>query len=541
MDAGTDAVSMLKGTDVPLRLGYVAVKNRSQLQVDSHVTMDEARWDETRYFNEHPKYGALPPALLGTKSLIDRLTKVLYTHLRSYLPDIKKEISDKIALSQTRLYDLGDNVPIDIQDKIQLMWAMVADYCDTFKNTIKGKHDKRLMSTCDIVSDIPSGSHIRLIFNDLLEEYIDRGITEDTTDLEIDQAICIHEGDSLPGFPSPDIFEYLLLPHLQKILPPVMECLDRAAAIMENLAVMISMKILHRFPDLSEQVTEHFGEILTREKANTRGILESIVAAQTGYLFTNDSKYLAEHGSMIGMPQSQPKQTDTAQSSPAQPLLGKASQALSSMGQNVSAMMPGKKLKTRYSEEFLSEIRFRLDAYFGLVIRNVRDIVPKTIGYFLVRQIQDKLQFEIYNELNSPAKLAELLSEPPHIAEERKELLKQTKVLKSALLVLQKDPNLSHFPVGDDLEIEQEVSALRTTTEQGTSGAVQPSPNAQPRLLPSTQQAQTRVPMAQVPHPPQQSNVPPPSKVQGKSNKPGGIFSNFKERNPGQQPLFDGI
>jgi dynamin 1-like protein len=34
---------------------------------------------------------------------------------------------------------------------------------------------------------------------------------------------------------------------------------------------------------------------------------------------------------------------------------------------------------------FVKEIRARIDAYFKLVIRNVRDSVPKVIGFFLVK------------------------------------------------------------------------------------------------------------------------------------------------------------
>merc|ERR1719262_1841566 len=72
------------------------------------------------------------------------------------------------------------------------------------------------------------------------------------------------------------------------------------------------------------------------------------------------------------------------------------------------------------STPFVREIRGRLDAYFKLVIRNTRDAVPKAIGHFLVRKMQDTLQFELYNQLASADKMSELLGEPPHIVEERR-------------------------------------------------------------------------------------------------------------------------
>ncbi len=45
---------------------------------------------------------------------------------------------------------------------------------------------------------------------------------------------------------------------------------------------------------------------------------------------------------------------------------------------------------------FVNEIRLRLDSYFRLVVRSVRDCIPKNIGYFLVKASQEKLQFELY-------------------------------------------------------------------------------------------------------------------------------------------------
>jgi len=35
---------------------------------------------------------------------------------------------------------------------------------------------------------------------------------------------------------------------------------------------------------------------------------------------------------------------------------------------------------------FVNEMRKRIDAYFEIVLRNVKDSVPKAIGYFLVKK-----------------------------------------------------------------------------------------------------------------------------------------------------------
>eukprot|EP00914_Ancora_sagittata_P025621 GHVO01050743.1.p1 GENE.GHVO01050743.1~~GHVO01050743.1.p1 ORF type:complete len:529 (+),score=73.55 GHVO01050743.1:218-1588(+) len=453
MDAGTDAVSMLKGEDVPLRLGYIGVKNRSQQQVEDHLSMEEARNEETTFFSAHPKYSALCRTYVGTKSLVDRLTDVLFKHLRSYLPDIKKEITDKIYRAESRLRELGYEVPVTDSDKLRLMSSLISEFVDTFKNTMDGKHDMRIWSSSDLqTKELQSGFRLRMVFNDLLIDYTDRKVTKDITDLKMDQAIRIYEGLALPGFPSVHTFRSLLSSHLNAILPPVHECLEKSANIMEKLAIKVSKKVLRRFPDLAQQVTEQFGEILNREKNKTKNLLDVFVDVRTTYLFTNDPDYILEHGSMIGMPQPKLEANENN-------LLGPVENTKPST--NHPILNPSKKPRTVYGEKFLSELRGRLDAYFWVIIRNVRDMVPSTIGRCLIDEIIRNLFIEIYHALTAPEKLSNMLSEPPQRAEERREWMKQTEVLKRALQVLQKDPNMSDFAAtAEENDLDEDLNTV---------------------------------------------------------------------------------
>lgn len=89
---------------------------------------------------------------------------------------------------------------------------------------------------------------------------------------------------------------------------------------------------------------------------------------------------------------------------------------------------------------FVRDLRTRIDSYFQIVLRSVKDSIPKTIGYFLVRQSQDKLQFELYNQVNTNKHLTSSLGEPRNITERRKALSDVLATLKNSLKVLQRDP-----------------------------------------------------------------------------------------------------
>lgn len=89
---------------------------------------------------------------------------------------------------------------------------------------------------------------------------------------------------------------------------------------------------------------------------------------------------------------------------------------------------------------FVQEIRARIDAYFRISVRNVRDSIPKAIGFFLVKGSQDKLQFELYSQINKNTAISEALGEPKHVTEERKTLKKTLEAMQKAIKILQRDP-----------------------------------------------------------------------------------------------------
>ena len=84
----------------------------------------------------------------------------------------------------------------------------------------------------------------------------------------------------------------------------------------------------------------------------------------------------------------------------------------------------------------MKEIRARIDAYFKIVLRTVRETIPKLIGHFLVRMSQEKLQSELQTRINDNEKILESLGEPKNITERRKMLQDIIKTLKASLKLL---------------------------------------------------------------------------------------------------------
>ena len=74
MDRGTDASGMIQNREVPLKLGYVGIKNRSQEDINNKIKVSIALNKEDEYFRGHTVYRNMDMKYFGTRSLTKRLT-----------------------------------------------------------------------------------------------------------------------------------------------------------------------------------------------------------------------------------------------------------------------------------------------------------------------------------------------------------------------------------------------------------------------------------------------------------------------------------
>ena len=89
----------------------------------------------------------MPPGYLGCEVLTTKLSRILFTHIRHSLPEIVNEIREKLKETQLELDDLGEPMPSSKGEKLHMVWAMITEFVQSYKNQISGKFDakKRLM------------------------------------------------------------------------------------------------------------------------------------------------------------------------------------------------------------------------------------------------------------------------------------------------------------------------------------------------------------------------------------------------------------
>ena len=403
MDKGTDAKNVLLNKEIPLKLGYIAVKNRSKKDLTDKISMEEMQKREREFFKNHPVYKHLPPSCFGNEVLIQKLTKILFRIIRENLPTIIKSINDSMRHCEEELKSLGTPMPTDEGGKLNMIWNLLSEYCEVFKHVLRGKYDsKRARFLRD-----EGGFKIKAIFKGLLEEYTgDYHATQDLSDAAIDQAIQLHSGESIFGFLSMNAFSYLLKPKLEMLKEPCRECFSNVYSYLEMLSNKILERIFNRYPKMISSISVFTNKFLLEEKEKAKKLIDSIIDMDMNHLFTNDYEYMTSWTKHVSK--------DNKKSAP-----GAESKSI-----------------------FISELRGRIEAYFKLIVRNLRDSIPKALGYTLVKTIENDMKMKLYEMLYNDKSMVSVLNEPENIKRQRVELNRQIKVMKDAQKVIKRDPDL---------------------------------------------------------------------------------------------------
>lgn len=407
MDEGTDARSILLNEEIKLRYGYVGIKGRSQADIKRSCGVQEAIQKELDFFGKHPIYSTLPIELLGTRSLINRVSSLLFKMIEKSLPRIKKEIFERKKRAKSSLEQLGNEFPELEEHKMELVFMLVRQFKENFNQEINGKYFHRKIDKKSHRSSKRETITFQLnsLFKDLYKEFSDKDyeITSDYTDDFIQNAIDVYQGNSIPGFHSFDSFLFLVHPKIDKLKEPIYALLDDSKNILEERGLQIMDLVFKKFHVLHTEVKDTFLKQLNDSKHDIRKILNNLISCEDNYLFTNDPLFL-----------------ETTVHTEKNKKIMSATQLL------------------------VRELRGKINKYFFIIVRNLRDIVPKLIGQFMVKKFNKNLEVAILNELNEKNYCLDSLCENKITFAQRKKLKLEIDSLQKAESLLINDFNMGY-------------------------------------------------------------------------------------------------
>ncbi|XP_075458829.1 dynamin-1-like protein isoform X1 [Ascaphus truei] len=495
MDAGTDAMDVLLGRVIPVKLGIIGVVNRSQLDINNKKCVSESIRDEYAFLQK--KYPSLANRS-GTKFLARTLNRLLMHHIRDCLPELKTRINVLAAQYQSLLNSYGEPVDDKSSTLLQLITKFATEYCNTIEGTAK------YIET----SELCGGARICYIFHETFGRTLESvdplgGLTT----IDILTAIRNATGPR-PALFVPEVsFELLVKRQVKRLEEPSLRCVELVHEEMQRIiqhCSNYSTQELLRFPKLHDAIVEVVTCLLRKRLPVTNEMVHNLVAIELAYINTKHPDFADACGVMNNNIEEQRRNKlardlpppPREKSSKAPGTLAAASlepptassaeadaKAASAGGTGDSVPDAGTgnwrgMLKASKGEELFPEDKFKpmpmvpasphrvhavnlldvpvpvarrlsareqrdcevierlIKSYFLIVRKNIQDSVPKAVMHFLVNHVKDTLQSELVGQLYKSMLLDDLLTESEDMAQRRKEAADMLKALQRASQII---------------------------------------------------------------------------------------------------------
>ncbi|CAH2267686.1 jg11414 [Pararge aegeria aegeria] len=464
MDAGTDAIDILCGRVIPVKLGIIGVVNRSQQDIIDRKTITDALKDEATYLQR--KYPTIA-SRNGTPYLAKTLNRLLMHHIRDCLPELKVRVNVMISQFQSLLNSYGEDVSDKSQTLLQIITKFASAYCSTIEGTARNIE----------TTELCGGARICYIFHETFGRTLDSihplvGLTR----MDILTAIRNATGPR-PALFVPEVsFELLVKRQVRRLEDPSLRCVELVHEEMQRIVQHCGTEVqqeMQRFPRLHQRIVDVVTLLLRTRLPATNAMVENLVAIELAYINTKHPDFhreaalvsalltsdglVEEHDRMYRQknPRSTPTPvssifkhvpaiTDGQDRSPPHPNDSPMTPQVNGSPEN-KAMTPQKPVnllpevpsqtsrKLSDKEQHDCDVIERLiKSYFYIVRKSIKDTVPKAVMHFLVNYVKDNLQSELVTHLYKSDQADSLLNESEHIAQRRKEAADMLKALQRA-------------------------------------------------------------------------------------------------------------
>ncbi|XP_038054333.1 dynamin-1-like protein isoform X2 [Patiria miniata] len=274
MDAGTDAVDILCGRVIPVKLGIIGVVNRSQMDINQKKQISDAIRDEAGYLQR--KYPALANRN-GTQYLAKTLNRLLMHHIRDCLPELKTRVNVMSSQFQQLLASFGEPVDDKSQTLLQIITKFAASYCATIEGTARNIE----------TSELCGGARICYIFHETFGRTLD-GIDPLGGLRTIDILTAIRNATGpRPALFVPEVsFELLVKRQIRRLEEPSLRCVELVHEEMQRIIQHCGTQEMLRFPLLHDHVVDVVTALLRNRLPTTNSMVENLVGIELAYINT---------------------------------------------------------------------------------------------------------------------------------------------------------------------------------------------------------------------------------------------------------------
>lgn len=381
MDEGTDAMDVLSGNVIPVKLGIIGVVNRSQKDtIDNKGIEDQLKKEAAFISAKYPKLATKS----GTPYLAKTMSQLLMNHIPDCLPDLKKRIGDLTTTYQTELRSYGE--PLDKKD--DTLVSVITSFSKSYSELIGGT------SGSIEGASILESTKLYFIMHETFERTLSKIVPViKMSDKNLAYALNLAAGPGPRIFEDPlfDLpFEELVKTQLARLENPALECVDLVLMEMMRNIHICNNKVqqeLRRFPRLQEKIAEVVTKLLQERLLIAKNFVANLVAMEIGYVNKKHPDF------------DRKKATET-------PFKG-------------GSIDTSKHKLTEIEIKNIKILESLIHTYFYIVRKSLQDLIPKAIMYHLVNVVRDSIGKELLLQLYQTGMAEELLSEAQEVLEAR--------------------------------------------------------------------------------------------------------------------------
>lgn len=298
MDHGTNAMDILSGRVYPLKLGFIGVVNRSQQDIQSGKSLQDALQAEQEFFRHHPAYRNIS-LRCGTQYLAKTLNTTLMAHIRERLPDIKARLNTLMGQTQQELASYGNKQFAGKEHRGSLILQLMTRFASSFIASIDG-------TSSDIsTKELCGGARVYYIFNSVFGNSLETiDPTQNLTVLDIRTAIRNSTGPRPSLFVPEMAFDLLVKPQIKLLEIPSQRCVELVYEELIKVCHTCGSQELSRFPRLQAKLIEVVSDLLRERLGPCSQYVESLISIQRAYINTNHPNFLGAAAAMSSVMQS---------------------------------------------------------------------------------------------------------------------------------------------------------------------------------------------------------------------------------------------
>lgn len=466
MDRGTDAMELLSGEVIPVKLGIIGVINRSQKDINENKTIADSLVAERAFFRK-----AYPSVAddHGTVELGKRLQYLLIKKIKETCPELKKQLYDMNSVYRAQVKQYKEFTSNYDRSLLELITRTATGY----RASLDGQ------AHCTDPLELNGGAKIAryfkfTFFKDIEEIDPLHGLSPEFIVNVINNASGTNMGVFMPA----EAFDHLVKKQITLMEAPSICCVNTVyEELMANIYRLdddISGE-LKKYPKLMDKINEVLQDQLNKHKQKTIDAVSSLIRYQEAYVNTSHPDFIE---AVLGSDEyrelfKQAYQINTEQDFNEQ-IPGKLAvdNELSVPPANGPGgdLLPPSRLKTfkmRKTVEKITTCAFSgfadtdklilesraglltlfIKCYFKVIKKIVQDTVPKTVMCELVNNIKNNFQKSLTAKVykSNDLKMAELLLESEEIVDDRIKTKNRFDASEKALQLMREIEQLCHL------------------------------------------------------------------------------------------------